>query len=241
MKSSLSTARKPGFTLIELLVVIAIICLLAAILFPVFARARENARRTSCMSNLKQIALGNLMYVQDYDERFARAGGPVDVPATPCWTAADVATYGLVPLSEAANVVTYTKSTQIFRCPSDTRTKDVAGRLRSSYGSNTYMHFAIPMGTPPTPISLHLNAIAQPSKVIMWYEDNFANNTWFSFIDCNDYAGNTGNAHTTPKRHLEGDNVAFMDGHVKWYKLYNTGNSTDFTALDISFDPRYGS
>ena len=59
-----------GFTLIELLVVIAIIAILAAILFPVFARARENARRSSCQSNLRQITLGIKQYVQDYDEKF---------------------------------------------------------------------------------------------------------------------------------------------------------------------------
>jgi prepilin-type N-terminal cleavage/methylation domain-containing protein len=65
-----STYRRTGFTLIELLVVIAIIAILAAILFPVFARARENARRASCMSNLKQIGLGMMMYVQDYDGKY---------------------------------------------------------------------------------------------------------------------------------------------------------------------------
>src|SRR6202044_2129164 len=62
---------RSGFTLIELLVVIAIIAILAAILFPVFAQAREKARQTSCISNEKQIALGSIMYVQDYDEMFA--------------------------------------------------------------------------------------------------------------------------------------------------------------------------
>src|SRR6185312_8425918 len=61
---------KKGFTLIELLVTIAIIAVLAAILFPVFARARENARRASCMSNLKQMGLGIMQYVQDYDETY---------------------------------------------------------------------------------------------------------------------------------------------------------------------------
>src|SRR5438034_806664 len=62
--------RRRGFTLIELLVVIAIIAILAAILFPVFARAREAARKTNCLSNLKNIGLASLMYVQDYDEQF---------------------------------------------------------------------------------------------------------------------------------------------------------------------------
>ena len=65
--------RNEGFTLIELLVVIAIIAILASILFPVFARARENARRTSCLSNLKQLGLGAMMYVQDYDESYPLA------------------------------------------------------------------------------------------------------------------------------------------------------------------------
>src|SRR5438874_12306579 len=62
--------RRPGFTLIELLVVIAIIAILAAILFPVFARARESARRSTCMSNLKQVGTSTMMYLQDYDETY---------------------------------------------------------------------------------------------------------------------------------------------------------------------------
>ena len=66
---------KKAFTLIELLVVIAIIAILAAILFPVFAQARESARTISCLSNVKQISLGLTMYVQDYDERFPLWGG----------------------------------------------------------------------------------------------------------------------------------------------------------------------
>ncbi len=76
--------HRRGFTLIELLVVIAIIAILAAILFPVFARARENARKANCQNNLKQIATGLLMYAQDYDERFGLASGygttPPDCP-----------------------------------------------------------------------------------------------------------------------------------------------------------------
>src|ERR671917_195604 len=92
-----------GFTLIELLIVIAIIAILASILFPVFARARENARRSSCMSNLKQIGLGIMQYTQDYDEAYPQiyAGGWA---GTYRWT---------------DSVQPYIKSTQVFNCPSD--------------------------------------------------------------------------------------------------------------------------
>src|SRR4028119_1048011 len=97
--------RKKGFTLIELLVVIAIIAILAAILFPVFARARENARRASCQSNLKQIGLGLMQYTQDYDEKYPlfneNPGGPGNnSPARPNWTQI---------------IQPYIKSTQLFR------------------------------------------------------------------------------------------------------------------------------
>src|SRR5881392_1671009 len=80
--------RKSGFTLIELLVVIAIIAILAAILFPVFAKARETARSASCKSNLKQIATGWMMYVQDYDERTPYnwwSDNPCSTQASPNW------------------------------------------------------------------------------------------------------------------------------------------------------------
>src|SRR5688572_7142500 len=103
--------KRRGFTLIELLVVIAIIALLAAILFPVFARARENARRTTCQSNMKQMALGMIQYTQDYDEKFGFGGCGstcADFP-TECGTAG----------SWAEMVQPYIKSTQIFKCPSD--------------------------------------------------------------------------------------------------------------------------
>src|SRR5471032_1752630 len=99
--------RRKGFTLIELLVVIAIIAILAAILFPVFARARENARRASCQSNLKQIGLGMLQYAQDYDERIpfgVFAGYGNSLPDGIGW---------------AGPLYPYLKSAQIFVCPSD--------------------------------------------------------------------------------------------------------------------------
>jgi prepilin-type N-terminal cleavage/methylation domain-containing protein len=96
-----------GFTLIELLVVIAIIAILASILFPVFARARENARRASCQSNLKQIGLGIMQYSQDYDEKY--------VPRDAGWTDAEQRCNSWPLLIQP-----YVKSVQLFACPSNT-------------------------------------------------------------------------------------------------------------------------
>jgi prepilin-type N-terminal cleavage/methylation domain-containing protein len=132
--------RRRGFTLIELLVVIAIIAILAAILFPVFARARENARRASCQSNLKQIGLGLMQYVQDYDERlpgrmFHDGGGAED--STQNWR---------------RTIQPYVKSTQLFRCPSNRRNNDNAdggGDMKVSYGANGMFDFGI---VPPMPV-----------------------------------------------------------------------------------------
>ena len=113
---------KKAFTLIELLVVIAIIAILAAILFPVFARARENARRASCQSNLKQIGLGILQYVQDYDEKYPQA------------RTANVAFNGFNNTQAPWHLVIqpYVKSIQLFQCPSNT----AASSTKMSYTNN---------------------------------------------------------------------------------------------------------
>lgn len=128
--------RKNGFTLIELLVVIAIIAILAAILFPVFARARENARRASCQSNLKQIGLAVLQYAQDYDEKM-----PVIISQTT--DAALVATTGLGTLNGQGShwgwievIYPYAKTKGIFICPGDGEERISKG---SSYAMNRYL------------------------------------------------------------------------------------------------------
>lgn len=119
--------RKRGFTLIELLVVIAIIAILAAILFPVFARAREQARKTTCVSNLKQLATGMMMYVQDYDEKFpsGRAGcahGDCPSPGQfQCWNQADgrgIDDFNMQAMWYAVSMYPYVKNAQLFTCPS---------------------------------------------------------------------------------------------------------------------------
>jgi len=109
--ANVSTTRKQGFTLIELLVVIAIIAILAAILFPVFAQAREKARQASCISNNKQVGLAILQYVQDYDEQYpsgrtVNSGGVTlnSLPAGEGW---------------AGEIYPYSKNAQVLRCPDD--------------------------------------------------------------------------------------------------------------------------
>ncbi|MEI6503286.1 MAG: DUF1559 domain-containing protein [Armatimonadota bacterium] len=107
---------RKGFTLIELLVVIAIIAILAAILFPVFAKAREKARQASCLSNTKQLGLAIMQYAQDYDELLP--GTYTQNPNT-LW---------------AQNIAPYTKNTQVFSCPSDSFRWNGAWSEQMSYG-----------------------------------------------------------------------------------------------------------
>lgn len=129
---------RKGFTLIELLVVIAIIAILAAILFPVFAQARAAARKTSCLSNLKQLGLGFQMYSQDYDETFPGIrfgnnpgeGWPWTVfPGSVDWNG--VFTHGIQP---------YVKNMQILQCPSGTDTNRWSGEKGIGYCYNEYMY-----------------------------------------------------------------------------------------------------
>jgi prepilin-type N-terminal cleavage/methylation domain-containing protein len=151
-----------GFTLIELLVVIAIIALLAAILFPVFSRAREQARRSACLSNLKQIGLGVMQYTQDYDESYPASS--VVIQETP--------TLLLAPWSTV--IQPYVKSTQIFVCPSTSSTT----AARRGYGWNiqgtgsggsTYNGFGYRSNDWRTPHSgpMRLSLVEQSASTIM--------------------------------------------------------------------------
>jgi prepilin-type N-terminal cleavage/methylation domain-containing protein/prepilin-type processing-associated H-X9-DG protein len=180
-----------AFTLIELLVVIAIIALLAAILFPVFARARENARRASCQSNLKQLALGIKQYIQDYDERF-----PLDDtndPNTVGWA------YVIQP---------YVKSEQVFQCPSDNSPKPTTSTTltrANEVGFTDYFYNGnLVTATGGTGIS---ESQLQYSSNVIMNGDGAASAADYQVVS----APGVGRA-----RHLDGANYAFADGHVKF-------------------------
>jgi prepilin-type N-terminal cleavage/methylation domain-containing protein/prepilin-type processing-associated H-X9-DG protein len=150
-------SKEHGFTLIEILVVVAIIALLAAILFPVFSRARENARRASCQSNMKQLGLAITQYVQDYDERYpiGQIVPSADTADRPCVSNTAIAygpkvrsltvgsgatDYGLFWMSV---ITSYTKSQQIYRCPSGPNLADGTNwntTTQNGYGILAYAH-----------------------------------------------------------------------------------------------------
>jgi len=219
------TVRR-GFTLIELLVVIAIIAILAAILFPVFAKAREKARQTACLSNLKQLGLSIIMYAADYDETY-----PVEFSVT-----LDPATQP--PFTWPNRLMPYIKNTQLFKCPSDSRAPavDFAGcrPILESYAWNAFFGRETDCDDPDYPATtLGLAEVAAPAQCAMLWDDSadwFAAgyDAWYNTIDNPDCAKSF-DGEVLQGRHNGGDNLMFADGHAKWYKLRAT--SSDVVTL----------
>jgi prepilin-type N-terminal cleavage/methylation domain-containing protein/prepilin-type processing-associated H-X9-DG protein len=198
-----------AFTLIELLVVIAIIAMLAAILFPVFGRARENARRSSCQSNLKQIGLGIIQYTQDYDEFF---------PLT-----------GTVNLNYSvfSSIQPYIKSVQLLQCPSETTAPNSDA---TTNGYSDYF-FNRELGVVATPTNQA--KLVNTSLTIMAGDSDSAsaaNRTGGCAVSKTTLVTGCTTAGLAQmpayNRHLEGVNLLFTDGHIKWRKLSQTGAAT---------------
>lgn len=207
----MKNTQKKAFTLIELLVVIAIIAILAAILFPVFGRARENARRSSCQSNMKQIGLGIMQYTQDYDEKYPKAQQ-----------------YDLGGLNRGPDwrqmVQPYLKSTQVFQCPSNPDKDRVSAVAKGGFPAINVSYAApqgrwwwdyagamqLPWGQPTS-----LASITIPDNMISVMETTYVGIEGASegqFMVDRD-GGEFDNAMFAG--HLGRFNALFADGHVK--------------------------
>lgn len=223
LKRKVGLSGKYGFTLIELLVVIAIISILAAILFPVFARARENARRSSCASNLKQLALAGLQYTQDYDEKLPPSvdhGFASPFPAGYTW-----------PKRWYDHVQPYLQNKQVFYCPSDPKYSQVLdigviSQLQISYGWSFY--YLTQLACTPAAYGcggISIARINSPSSTIMLGDRK-------AIDDNNNYVINQFATYLPRPAHMEGANVAFVDGHVKWYRAPSGISAVEMWDLD---------
>ena len=201
-----------GFTLIELLVVIAIIGILAAILFPVFSKARENARRASCLSNLKQLTLGFMQYTQDNDETLpASIDGSDNANQPGGWIFYSVfgGFNGRFDPTKGS-VYPYIKNTAVYICPSD----NYGRRSGDSYAINACM-VSSTLGPGGFREGRNLAAFDNTATWMLLGEESSGGGS------TDDGYLSTGNTWTA--RHFDGTCLAFLDGHVKWAKVNSNG------------------
>jgi prepilin-type N-terminal cleavage/methylation domain-containing protein/prepilin-type processing-associated H-X9-DG protein len=227
----LKKSKKSGFTLIELLVVIAIIAILAAILFPVFSRAREKARQTACLSNMKQIGMALAMYVQDWDETFPflgcfGCGGGPDANNPLC--------------TPQAKIYPYVKNTGVYDCPSADMYKLVVvanGCARadpSGWGwpfPPEFLGTSIDIGWNDQMYACKLAAMPTPAETAVFADASMA----FTCGGTRVVYANSCAAACLPSwspgryrrytRHSEGENLVFADGHAKWMNFLKIADS----------------
>ena len=247
--------KSKGFTLIELLVVIAIIAILAAILFPVFGRARENARRSSCQSNLKQIGLGLAQYTQDYDERYPMIYSYNSTTPKQGWDGQ------IEPYLGIKVTASTTASAQIFVCPSDSipiatslnftvrrsysmpwNNTDSTATYNNQGNTNPYIGGGYNTSGSGYIQGRAISEVISPATTLMVVERPFASNAFgvTNGAGCNSPSGapaigNGAQTNAAPSGlgtpiHFDGYNYLFADGHVKFQKpeqTIGTGSMTN--------------
>jgi prepilin-type N-terminal cleavage/methylation domain-containing protein len=212
--------KRTGFTLIELLVVIAIIAILAAILFPVFALAREKARQTVCLSNFRQISTGLMMYVQDYDDTF-----PSNRPGYLSNGGACNATNQRT-ITWKSVTLPYVKNLDVYRCPSNPHNKEGDESRKSE---PTYPTFPISYAYSGSILNegvtkgLRLDSCPEPSRYIMLVETQ-AGCADMGIWGVNTSWGFTGGFYVHPTKRMQ---AMYIDGHVKSTKFSQTLGTSD--------------
>jgi prepilin-type N-terminal cleavage/methylation domain-containing protein/prepilin-type processing-associated H-X9-DG protein len=225
-------AKISGFTLIELLVVIAIIAILAAILFPVFAQARESARMSSCLSNLKQLGLGMTMYAQDYDETYA--GTRFTGFSTPDGFCRSENSQFEPIYGWRGATYPYVKNYPLWQCPSNPyrrfATEEADKNFKISYAKNGVLPYFLYLDGNKGEA---LAAIKRPAETVMLIESNWACNDqgdWSAWKAAGSMPwGSCDHVHEEGGRAFfmhRGDrgimNWAFFDGHAKALKFAKT-------------------
>lgn len=203
--------RMDAFTLIELLVIISIIAILAALLLPALSSSKQRALSTQCLSNIRQVGLGMMLYAQDANELYPESGGAI------LWDQIDPETQRHGWMQQ---ILPYTKSTNVFQCPSDKNGFfSYFNGTRAAYVDET--NYA----------SIDAKKIQFPSAQVL-SGDTLWTAAQILDADKDDYSVNCvgGPANGTPwvdwQRHNKGQNLLFTDSHVQWFKGYDTNKMT---------------